>query len=1550
MVHRSELKFNGMAKRSILLLIGFLVFSSTSFILIEEPAFLKKLKENLTFFNKTYPEEKLYVQTDKSFYKPGEDIWLNVVVLNGNTHQATDVSDVVYVDLIDPKGNIASTLELVIQEGTANGDFRLAESAPGGIYKMRAFTKWMQNMGKDALFTKEIPVQRVITPRLLLKLDYEKESYGPGDSVKATLSITNLRNEKIEGAIAKVVGKLNNKLFQKNTYISNSKGEVLIQLVLPYTLRTSDGLLHAYVNTNGTEESISRSIPITLDKITLQLFPEGGHYVENVNSRIAFKAVNEYGNGADFKGVLVDEKDNIITTIESVHMGMGAFNITAAPGKEYFIRIEKPFNNSPPIPVPPPLPTGFSLQLKEINQSSIEWQVYSPANTSGFLVAQVHGEIHYSQALELYGGVNLVRVPTGNFPMGIAVFTLFDNAGIEQCERLVFLNRDKVMTVKLETDKKKYLPGEHVKLTVKTVDAKGKGSPAKISLSVIDEQLISFADDKQDNILSQMLLSSELRGKIQEPSFYFGPEEEKADSALDLLMMTHGWRRFKWSDILEPRKIISHAPEKIKNIQGFVLNEKGIGSTSEVTLLELGGKKRIVKLTTTKDGRFLFRNINPGIPILLLTKKPGEIVIERKHAHSVTLNDSEVTMHFPQAIVEEGILIPGEEPTRIETETIRSNLDLQLAGDVSQLSEVVVTGFGAENKSTLTGAVTYVSNQELNAAPSIEHALQGRVAGVMIHPQSGNPSGQANIMIRGMSSLSGGRGEPLYVIDGHPVGTSLSQNISNSSIVGLDAIQSVDVLTSATATALYGSAASNGAIFITTRSRIGYGFFNVKKKPSRYSAIKINSRNFSATREFYVPHQTKKKNDVREDFRTTVYWNHTIVTDKNGEATITFVNNDAVSAFRIIAEGFSGSGSIGRVEHVYHTELPLSLDAKLPEFLGFEDVMELPVYIRNETPASKTATVTLNIPDALMLEGLSSRKVSINPKTRETITFKIKSKSVQGEFPISIDVQSGDHNDRLDHVIMVRPIGFPMRYSFSAKELAKSVSFSIEDAEQNSIKAELTAFPDILSDLFAGAESILREPHGCFEQVSSSTFPNILALQYLRQSGLSKPETENVALKYIAEGYKQLIAYEIKGGGFEWFGHPPAHEGLTAYGILQFSEMKKVYPEVSDHVIDRTRKWLLSRRNGKGGFSQSKGKYGFSSASEEVTNAYIVYALTEIGERDIVPEYTQAYSEVLKSKDMYRMALLACAASNLGKHHDYKTLIDLFVEKIDRNGFDHLKADHSIVRGYGNSLRNEIIAQWCVALMKSSSPDSLTLNKCIKQLLRTRSYGQFGSTQATAVALKALAGYARLIRTTREEGSIQVYVNGALADQLDYEQESREKLSTDKIAQFLSTGLNDIQIRFAKTKNPLPYSLDVQWFTKKPQSSEECKVILSTSLGSSSVQVSGTARLTTSVKNTTDTGLPMTVAHIGIPAGMSVQAWQLKELQDKRVFDFYEIIDGNLVVYYREMPPKGQFTFNLDLKAEIPGSYLATASSAYLYYMNEHKYWVEGSKIEVRNN
>lgn len=1537
-------------KNHLLIAITFLLLVS-GFSTFDSGDFLENIKENLRRYNSNFPEEKVYVQLDKPFYKPGEDIWFNVFVLNSNTHQATHVSDVVYVELIDPKGNIAYRMELVVHEGAAHGDFQLQSSTSGGIYQLRAYTQWMRNFGIENFFKKEIQVQRIITPRLLLKLNYEKESYGQGDQVNATLEIENLKNQKITNAIIDYRVNLGGIQILSSSTQSNTQGTATLSFTLPDTLNTHDGLLVVVVKAQGVEESISRSVPIVLNKITLQFFPEGGHWMENVSSTMAFKALNEFGKGTDISGSIVDENNNIVTRFESFHMGMGAFKIIPQSGEKYYARIECPAGSSSLVMLPSITSPNFVLNLERNEDNTIHWSIFSKETSIAYFVGKSHGDLFYTEEIKLKKGHNSVKISTKKFPAGITVFTLFNHEGIEQCERLLFLNNEKGLNIRLKPDKKQYQPREKVQVEIETTNTEGKPIPAKISLAVIDDQLISFADDKQDNILSSMLLSSEVKGEIQEPSFYFDPTEPKAAQALDYLLMTQGWRRFSWKDVTENNPVITHTPEKVKNLGGILLDNQGTGFSSEVTLLELGGKRRIVKVQTTKEGYFVFKNIDPTISILLLAKKEGQIVIKKENNFSISLNDKEGTIILPEVSADVVNLTSAIQQAIERNNSSESGLNMSLDEDASQLEEVIVVGYGVTNKRSLSGSITTITENSVEnifSTTSIENAMQGRVAGVVVTPYTGNPGAQANITIRGLSSLAAGRNDPLYVIDGHPMGTSLNQNFSNGSMVGPDDIESIEIINSPEATALYGSAAANGVIAITTRSRLRYHNFQAKRKPSKYSSLTVSPRNFSATREFYVPPPINNKNEKRADFQTTVYWNHTIVTNEKGEAKFSFYNNDAVSAFRITAEGFSGSGLIGKREEVYYTELPLSLDVKLPEFLGFEDVLKLPVRIKNETTSVLSGKLTLNLPPELLAQESPERELTIQPKSTETLWFTITPQGIEGEFPISIKLESKSHNDELNHIIRVHPIGFPVRLSFSSKDLDKSIQFSIQDAEKNTLKAELTAFPDLLSDLFTGAESILREPHGCFEQVSSSTFPNILALQFLKQSGLLNPTIEKQALSYIRNGYKKLTAYEIKGGGFEWFGAPPAHEGLTAYGLLQFYEMQKVFSDVDDQMMRRTTDWLLSNRNGKGGYKQHAGKYGFSGASEDVTNTYITYALSETGTKDILLEYTRAFSEAIKSKDMYRMALVATTAHNLEKKDDYNRLVNDFKTIINSVGFNNLKADHSIVRSYGNSLQVETIALWTIALMKSTTPDLFYIDNCIQHILASRAYGQFGSTQATTLALKALTEYANLVRVIRTDGEIQVFIDNTLADKLQYKKDVREKLTLNNFTKNISNnGEQTLRVLFNGTPEPLPYSVNLQWYTKIPQSNNQCRVSLSTSLNAKAVRINETVRLTATLINKDEAGLPMTVAVIGIPAGLSAQPWQLKELQEKEVFDFYEVTEGNLILYYREIGPKARHIINLDLKAEIPGSYLGSASSAYVYYTNEYKHWTAGNSIKI---
>jgi alpha-2-macroglobulin-like protein len=1517
----------------LLLLVGALGFRKN-----EDPAYIGRLKQKLHERNTKFPEEKIYVQFDKPFYKPGEKVWFNAMILNSNTHQPTTVSNVVYVELIDPKGNVADRKELLIEQGSAHGAFDFAPLGISGLYQVRAFTNWMKNFGEQSYFKKTIQVQRVITPRLLLKLEFAKKAYGAGDSVSAKLTVTSLQNHPAQSASVAMQASLDGKATLAARFTTDALGVSTIKFRLPDTLNSPDGLLNLIISYNGLEESISRSIPIVLNKIRLDFFPEGGYALANVSENIAFKALNEFGKGADVSGVILDENKKIVTHFESYHLGMGAFEFTPLAGKKYYAQINSPAGNSSLLPLPDARISGLALKLNEITSTSVSWTISSTDLQSGYLVAQAHGELLQTQAVQLKPGINTVSMATDKFPAGIAVFTLFTNDGIAQRERLVFLNRDKKLSIKLIPDKQQYSPREKVTLKIHTSDEHGKGIPAKLSLSVADDQLISFADDKQDNLLSAMLLSSEVKGEIEEPSFYFDPKEPKAEKALDYLLMTQGWRRFTWNEVLADTLQIAHAPERINTVSGKIVDTNNTGVQSEVTLIEAGNRRRIIQLKTTREGYFTFKNIDPSVNILLLTKSPVKLEVNKQQNLSVS--------HESRIILTSDGERPGE--TRVESGTSKKKQDTETSFSMEQdettLNEVVVVAGGLTvQRRELGSQATTVKAMDIGAGSSLNIAagLSGRVPGILISGSSSNPSAQTRIVLRGTSSLGSGRSEPLYVVNGIVMGSSLNDNFSIGSFIDPEDIDEMTILSSPQAVALYGGEASNGVIIITTRSR----FLSFKKgHEARYSSLIIKPRQFSATREFYAEPPAKDKK--REDFRTTIHWAPSVVTDAKGDATLSFFNNDAVSSFRITAEGFNATGLLGRAEETFHTLLPLSLDVKLPEFLGFEDRLKLPVYVKNSTDKIMSAEVSVNITEGLSINGPTAVKVDVNPNSVKTIWFELSPLGKFGNFPVSVSMKSNDQLDEVNQIIQVKPVGFPMRLSFSSQKLDTTFSFSIQEAEKGTLEASLTAFPDVLSDLFAGAESILREPHGCFEQVSSSTFPNILALQFMKESREIRKDVEGRALSFISSGYNQLSRYEIQGGGFEWYGKPPAHEGLTAYGLLEFTEMKKVFKGVNEEMLARTRNWLLSRKDGKGGYIITQGKYGFSSASQEVNNAYITYALSETGTFDLEKEYSKSFTQAMITKDMYQLALAANTAYNLNKMLDYEKLINLFKEQVSGTVIT-LEADHSITRSYGESLYTETLALWTLAILKNKSPNNLLASTCIQRLVKQRYYGGFGSTQATTLALQALTHFATHVREVRADGVIEIQVNGKSAERAAYSKTARDKIVMNNFAANLTANRQTLGVSFKETESAMPYSLDVSWYTKRPASNNNCSVRISTSLSSVKTRVNETVRLAVSLQNVTNKGLPTTMAVIGIPSGLSVQPWQLKDLQEKQAFDFYEIMNGNLILYYREMGPNEIRSINFDLKAELPGQFTGAASCAYLYYTNEFKDWVAGTSISV---
>ncbi len=1554
-------------------------------------SFLYQVSNNLEFYETHKTPEKIYLHLDKTMYKQGDNIWYNVFLTNGITHKLEPVSSIVYIELINPKGQVQEKRTLVLSDGVATGNFPISYEEKGGLYKIKAYTIWMQNFKNPPIFEKELIIQKVITPAVLLKLDFDKESYGAGQNVVADLEVKNLKNNPITDYPVKATIFINNQQYKNLELKTDSEGKLDIDFKLPENLATTDVLINILVNYTQKTESISRSVPIQLNNIDLMFFPEGGDLLADANNNVAFMALNEFGLPADIEGVILDNDNKIVQNFKSYHQGMGSFEFKPEKNKTYKAQILKPVKLDTLFVLPTALNSGFSLLLNNVDDNKISLDIFSKSKQKTHLIVTIRDKEYYLKEIKLKKGNNKIEIPTTNFPSGIVRITLFDENNLPHCERLVYFGELSPLNIELKLKKDEFGIEENTKLEI-ICTQNGEAVSARLSLAIVDEKNLTFADDKQDNILSWFLMSSELKGEIYEPSFYFDKEELKAEKALDLVLMTHGWRRFTWKQILNEEPKISYMPEQQRNISGQITlaNNKGVQAT--VWLFEQENKKRAAHLKTTKDGYFIFTNIDPTSNLQIVAKYKNkkaekininilqndnlpETVLANSFGAFVPVNiidktEQEQNKNYKKLqqdnneneVIEGSIIkenIDGEIDVKIDVENngtdfgndntinngINGGTDFGNMGEENNIQNVVVTALGIKRDAKAIGySVTTVGGEEITKSSdrSALNALSGKVAGVKISNASGAAGSSTRVIFRGFSSVSGSS-SPLYVINGLPFDVYLDIN----TFIDPANIESITVLKGSSATTLYGSGAVNGAIVITTKTNSGYNNYrynNPQIKKTRHKVQFISklmqTSNNEQNREYYNPKTYWKQRNERETTNSTVFWKNDIITNEKGIAKIEFYCPDEVSTFRIVTEGISENGGVGRGEKNLNIIKPVNIETKIPYELSFNDTIFIPVIVANST--KKAITGKIEIKNTGNLQPISDidSDITILPNSSEKQLFAFRVLPVQSKEVIEISFKSGKHNELVKREVDITSKGFPIAKSFSGDKKQANYTFEIEEPLEGSLHGTFNLYSSILDDLVSGMEGMLRQPYGCFMQTSSITYPNVLVLRLLKETGNSNSELEARALGYIEAGYKRLLSYKSQGGGFEWFGGSPGNVYITSFGLLQFTDMQKVYQGVDNEMLIRTKKWLMSKRDGNGNFKHSYGSY------LPVSNAYIIYALARSGEVDIQKEYEVARDEALRSKDTYRLGLVTNVAFYLNKKEDFELLLKTMSEELDKKYFDNIKIESSVTYSSGISLRIESASLYLLALLKQETKNVVRIQEVMAFIVENRVNGYYYNTQATAFVLTALTEYSRYFKKSKDDVEFIININGeTIHEKLKYAE--LKTFSIDSLENYLVEGKQKIELKFLSEES-VSYSFDFEWNSMKLEKDKKCKIALTTNIESTEIEEAGIVRMNIEIENITNNGVPMTIAEIGIPAGLSLQPWQLKELSEKETFDYYEIFDGKFVIYYRGLAPNEKRTIKLDLKAETPGTYTAPASSAYLYYTNEHKNWQEGTKIKIK--
>lgn len=660
-----------------------------------------------------------------------------------------------------------------------------------------------------------------------------------------------------------------------------------------------DGPAQAATGKNG------KGLSLGLRRPDVQFFPEGGYLVDGLPGVVACKATDASGRGVDVRGQILNAQNAVVVaTFSSRHGGMGRFPLVPGVGQRYHAHFTLPDGSTADYPLPAAQPSGYTLHVVETSEKFLVEARYrgtAPAPGPVQLLTEVRGVVAYPGPRSLTGETAVTwQMPKKNYPNGIVHFTLFDGLGTPQCERLAFVqNGPAGLKITVTPDQASYGPHAPVQLTVRVADAAGQPVAANLSVAVSDAGL-SALDPNAETIASNLLLTSDLVGYVEKPGYYFRDQSVGTAQALDDLLLTQGWRRFVWKEVLAGQApTVLFNPEHGIVLAGQVVSEHGNRpiANSQLTFLQMKPVKNLATATTDGRGRFSFSGfaVQDTAVITLQARRSqgGSNVIIRPDGGPATTGPSLPALPS-LAAAPAGVAAF----VRRSRQAQAADLDLHPERAIRNinLGNVAVTAkreaVPSDDPRRLYGATggTVVDFANMPAAQSgmnLLQMLQGRVAGLTV---SGNPPNMS-VQIRG-------QGSPQFILDGQKVDIDFISNIPSSDV------ESVEIFKGPEA-AIFGG--SGGAIAIYTK-RANRNYKGADMAPAPGIAT-VRLAGFYQAREFYQPRYNALLTNPPADPRTsTLYWNPTVRTNANGEAELHFFTADGSGTFQAVVEGVSRDG------------------------------------------------------------------------------------------------------------------------------------------------------------------------------------------------------------------------------------------------------------------------------------------------------------------------------------------------------------------------------------------------------------------------------------------------------------------------------------------------------------------------------------------------------------------------------------------------------------------------------------------------------------------
>jgi len=699
---------------------------------------------------------------------------------------------------------------------------------------------------------------------------------------------------------------------------------------------------------------------------------------------------------------------------------------------------------------------------------------------------------------------------------------------------------------------------------------------------------------------------------------------------------------------------------------------------------------------------------------------------------------------------------------------------------------------------------------------------------------------------------------------------------------------------------------------------------------------------------------------VRSYFPETLYTNPALITDGEGRASVNIPLADSITTWRVTSLASTTSGALGSSTAPLRVFQDFFVDLDLPVSVTEGDEVSVPVAVYNYLPSAQRVSLELREDQWFQLQDgdTASRQVEVGAGEVAVAYFRIKASQL-GEQQLQVTgrlegrgAQSGDSSgDAVARRLTVLPNGEEHTVVVNERlegSATKEVSIP-EESIPGASKIFVKFYPGALSQMVEGLDSILQMPGGCFEQTSSSTYPDVLVLDYLKASKKLTPEIQAKAEGYVSLGYQRLVTFEVQGGGFSWFGDAPANKILTAYGLMEFSDMARVH-EVDPRLIERTQAWLASQQQPDGSFKPDANFINEGATNRYNTDvvritAYIGWSLAATGYKGEAVGRAKQFvaSHATGKEDNYTLAVIANFAADSGADRGWTdAAVSALASKANegpKTAFWKQEGE-TPTSAREESADLETTALAVQALLKSGQRSALAKKGLDYLTEKKDALGNWQTTQATILSLKAFLLSFTKGASADTEGTLEVTADGKPAGSLQLTKENNDLLHLVDLKPFTHTGAHKIALSF-KGRGSMQYQIVGRYYVPWARAGEKGRrEPLSINLAYDRTRLAQDETVTArvSVQNNTAAKAKMVMVDLGIPPGFEASGEDFAELlsqtrgRDGGKLEKYTITAKQVILYLDGLNPRQAAEFTFRLRAKFPVRAQTPAARVYEYY------------------